>query len=75
MNKLPASKRSGRLKEGALGSSRALLAGASVDDVVTHGGWASRSIFNTFCRLLAKSSSNFTSLALSEQDSSVALES
>jgi hypothetical protein len=75
MTKLPASRRSGRLKARALGSSRALLAGASVDDVVTHGGWASRSIFNTFYRLSVESSSNFTSLALSEQDSSVALES
>jgi hypothetical protein len=69
MNKLPASRRSGRLKARALGSSRTLLAGASVNDVVTHDGWASRSIFNTFYRLLAKSSSNFISLALSEQHS------
>jgi hypothetical protein len=37
-----------RHKGRALGSTSALVAGASIDEVVAHGNWASRNTFETF---------------------------
>jgi hypothetical protein len=64
MSLLPTSGQSGRLCARAMGSTRARLAGASVDDVVTHGNWSNQRIYNTFYRLSTETRSNFTSLVL-----------
>ncbi|KAH8549881.1 hypothetical protein BGW37DRAFT_408061, partial [Umbelopsis sp. PMI_123] len=53
-----------KIKARALGSTRAMLAGASVDDVVAHGHWSSQTIFNNFYRLSTESQQNFTELTL-----------
>jgi hypothetical protein len=55
-----------RLNGRALGSTRALVAGASIDEVVAHGNWASRDTFETFYRLSTEHHKNFTALTLSE---------
>jgi hypothetical protein len=45
MDLLPQSTGLNRLKARAIGATRAVLAGASVDDVIAHGNWSSRAIF------------------------------
>ncbi|KAI7895436.1 uncharacterized protein EV154DRAFT_457481 [Mucor mucedo] len=52
------------IKARAVGSTRAILAGAKLDDVLTHGSWASSSIFDTYYRLNRASATNFTDLIL-----------
>lgn len=69
MSLLPTTRQSGRIRARALGSTRALLAGASVDDVVTHGNWSNQNIYNTFYRLSTETHSNFTSLVLGTSES------
>ncbi|KAF7732071.1 hypothetical protein EC973_006326 [Apophysomyces ossiformis] len=59
-----------RIKARALGSSRAVRAGAGVDDVVTHGFWSSKTMFDTFYRLSRETQTNFTTLALGGAHSS-----
>ena len=68
MNLLPTVQHKGRLRARALGSSRAIVAGASVDDVVKHGNWSSQAVFNTFYRLSTESQTNFTKLVLTNTD-------
>ena len=71
MQLLPTARGGKRLKARALGATRAVLAGASVDDVVMHGGWASRAIFDSFYRLSTETSTNFSSLSLATTASEV----
>jgi len=71
MQLLPTARGGKRLKARALGATRAVLAGASVDDVVMHGGWASRAIFDSFYRLSTETSTNFSSLSLATTPSEV----
>ncbi|KAI7897170.1 uncharacterized protein EV154DRAFT_597569 [Mucor mucedo] len=52
------------IKAWAIGSTRAILDGAKLDDVLTHGSWASSSIFDTYYRLNRASATNFTDLIL-----------
>ncbi|KAI9334328.1 hypothetical protein BD770DRAFT_332826 [Pilaira anomala] len=52
------------VKARAVGSTRAILAGAKLEDVLTHGSWASSSIFDTYYRLNRASATNFTDLIL-----------
>ncbi|KAI8136518.1 hypothetical protein BJV82DRAFT_489032, partial [Fennellomyces sp. T-0311] len=54
-----------RPKARALGSTRAVEAGASINDVLTHGSWISSSVFDTFYRLSRATATDFTHLALS----------
>jgi hypothetical protein len=51
MNLLPKGPWQGRVRARALGATRALLNGASVDEVVSHGNWSSRAISDNFSRL------------------------
>ncbi|KAI9248021.1 hypothetical protein BDA99DRAFT_564985 [Phascolomyces articulosus] len=53
-----------RPKARALGSTAAIEAGASLDDVLVHGSWFSSSVFDTFYRLSRETVTDFTSLAL-----------
>ena len=63
MSLLPSS--GGRpLRARALGSTRALLAGANLDAVITHGHWSSQAIFDNFYRLSSDTLTDFTSLVL-----------
>jgi hypothetical protein len=71
MDLLPKEPWQGRLRARALGATRALLNGASVDEVVSHGNWSSRAIFDNFYRLSTDTSTNFTSLALATPRASV----
>lgn len=52
------------IKARAVGSTNAILAGAKLEDVLTHGSWASSSIFDTYYRLNRASATNFTNLIL-----------
>ncbi|KAG2187196.1 hypothetical protein INT44_004868 [Umbelopsis vinacea] len=70
---LPASDR--HIRARALGATRAVLAGASVDEIVAHGHWSSKTIFNEFYRLSTESRANFTALTLNTSDLSPALNS
>ncbi|KAI8150390.1 hypothetical protein BJV82DRAFT_501968, partial [Fennellomyces sp. T-0311] len=54
-----------RPKARALGSTKAIEAGASLDDILTYGSWLSSSVFDTFYRLSRATATDFTSLALS----------
>jgi hypothetical protein len=72
MSLLPNHPPRGRLRARALGSTRALLAGASTDAVVNHGHWSSQSIFDNFYRLSTESTTNFTALVLGSSGSSMA---
>ncbi|KAG2232631.1 hypothetical protein INT48_001320 [Thamnidium elegans] len=60
----PSSLRTKAIKARAVGSTRAILAGAKLEDVLTHGSWASSSIFDTYYRLNRASATNFTDLIL-----------
>jgi hypothetical protein len=64
MELLPMSPGMRKLKARALGSTRALRQGASVNDVVSHGGWSTKDIFNNFYRLSSETNTDFTSLTL-----------
>ncbi|KAG2211802.1 hypothetical protein INT45_009255 [Circinella minor] len=55
-----------RIKAHALGSSRAVQAGASVDDNIAHGSWSSAAIFNNFYRLSNETHTDFTTLVLGQ---------
>ncbi|KAI7862714.1 uncharacterized protein EV154DRAFT_433286 [Mucor mucedo] len=52
------------IKARAVGSTRAILAGAKLEDILTHGSWASSSIFDTYYRLNRASATNFSNLIL-----------
>ncbi|KAI8144988.1 hypothetical protein BJV82DRAFT_488202, partial [Fennellomyces sp. T-0311] len=51
-------------KARALGSTAAVLAGASLEDVLVHGSWVSSSVFDTYYRLSRDMATNFTRMAL-----------
>ncbi|KAI9024983.1 hypothetical protein CLU79DRAFT_686734, partial [Phycomyces nitens] len=44
----------------ALGSTAATRFGIPLDDILTHGSWASSSVFDTFYRLSCETASDFT---------------
>ncbi|KAI9006644.1 hypothetical protein CLU79DRAFT_779815 [Phycomyces nitens] len=48
----------------ALGSTAAARYGIPLDDILTHGSWASSSVFDTFYRLSRETASDFTTAAL-----------
>lgn len=52
------------LKARAVGSTRAVLAGANLEDILTHGNWASSAIFDTFYRLNRATATDFTAVTL-----------
>ncbi|KAG2191001.1 hypothetical protein INT47_006018 [Mucor saturninus] len=52
------------IKARAVGSTRAILAGAKLEDILTQGSWASSSIFDTYYRLNRASATNFSNLIL-----------
>ena len=72
MTLLPDSNSKGRLRARALDSTRALLAGATTDAIVSHGNWSSQSIFNNYYRLSTETQTDFTSLVLGSSGSSSA---
>jgi hypothetical protein len=51
-------------KARALGPTLALASGASVDDILAQGSWASRQVFDSFYRLSRATQANFTSSVL-----------
>ncbi|KAI8137542.1 hypothetical protein BJV82DRAFT_492937, partial [Fennellomyces sp. T-0311] len=51
-------------KARAVGATRAAQAGASVDDIVTHGNWSSNDIYEKFYRIARETRTDFTHLAL-----------
>ncbi|KAI9466494.1 hypothetical protein BDB00DRAFT_751203, partial [Zychaea mexicana] len=51
-----------RIRARALGSTRAAWAGAVVDDIVAHGSWSSRQMFDLFYRISRETRSNLSSL-------------
>ncbi|KAI9322289.1 hypothetical protein BX666DRAFT_1848680, partial [Dichotomocladium elegans] len=53
-----------RINARALGPTRATRAGATIDDVVSHGFWNSQQVFDTFYRLSRESNTDFTTLTL-----------
>ncbi|KAG2222343.1 hypothetical protein INT45_009816 [Circinella minor] len=61
---IPRPEYSARPKARALGSTAAIEAGASLDDVLVHGSWFSSSVFDTFYCLSRETATNFTSLTL-----------
>ncbi|CAO3623138.1 unnamed protein product [Mucor hiemalis] len=48
----------------AVGSANAAVRGAALQDILTHGSWASSSIFDTFYRFSRATTTNFTTLSL-----------
>ncbi|KAI8144646.1 hypothetical protein BJV82DRAFT_536349, partial [Fennellomyces sp. T-0311] len=64
MKLIPSDPSNKPIKARALGSTRAVQAGANINDVVVHGGWSSQAIFEKFYRLSKETRTNFTSLAL-----------
>ncbi|OAD67093.1 hypothetical protein PHYBLDRAFT_174477 [Phycomyces blakesleeanus NRRL 1555(-)] len=64
MEKIP--RPSGALlpKARALGPTLALASGASVEDILVHGSWASSAVFDTFYRLSRQTVSNFSTMTL-----------
>ncbi|RCH82551.1 hypothetical protein CU098_005577 [Rhizopus stolonifer] len=44
----------------ALGSTNAAINGLPIDDILTHGSWASSSVYDTFYRLSRSTASDFT---------------
>lgn len=52
------------IKVRAVGSTRNILAGVKLEDILTHGSWVSSSIFDTYYRLNRASATNFTDLIL-----------
>ncbi|KAG2225102.1 hypothetical protein INT45_011784 [Circinella minor] len=63
-----------RPKARALGSTAAVEAGASLEDVLVHGSWLSSSIFDTFYRLSRETVTDFTHLALPSTSVSLPLD-
>ncbi|KAI8136898.1 hypothetical protein BJV82DRAFT_526214, partial [Fennellomyces sp. T-0311] len=61
------------VKARALGSTRAVQAGACIDDVVAHGSWSSKAIFDAFYRLSRETRTNFTALTLGDPQGSPSL--
>ncbi|EIE78148.1 hypothetical protein RO3G_02852 [Rhizopus delemar RA 99-880] len=57
-------------KARALGATLAAQAGVSVDNIVVHGNWSSKSLFEEFYRISVTTSSNFTSGTLDAQQRS-----
>lgn len=57
-------------KARALGATLAALNGLSVDQIVAHGNWSSRSIFEDFYRISVANNTNFTSSTLEVPQSS-----
>ncbi|KAI7861646.1 hypothetical protein BDF14DRAFT_1960288 [Spinellus fusiger] len=55
---------SSRPRTRALGSSAAARFGVPIDDILTHGSWASSSVFDTFYRLSRETATDFTSVTL-----------
>ncbi|KAF9090467.1 hypothetical protein BGX27_002257 [Mortierella sp. AM989] len=51
-------------KARAVGATQAAMRGASLDDIITHGSWASKAMFQNFYRLSSSTSSNFTKIVL-----------
>ncbi|ORX54378.1 hypothetical protein DM01DRAFT_1286810 [Hesseltinella vesiculosa] len=51
-------------KARSLGSTMAASAGAPIDDILAHGNWSSRGIFNDFYRLAASTYSDMTPVVL-----------
>ncbi|OAD78744.1 hypothetical protein PHYBLDRAFT_163835 [Phycomyces blakesleeanus NRRL 1555(-)] len=51
-------------KARALGPTLALASGASVEDILVHGSWASSAVFDTFYRLSRQTVSNFSTMTL-----------
>ncbi|KAG1040521.1 hypothetical protein G6F43_012273 [Rhizopus delemar] len=49
----------------AIGSTNAVLQGATLDGILVHGSWASSCVFDNFYRLSRRTVSNFTTMALS----------
>ncbi|KAI9314656.1 hypothetical protein BX666DRAFT_1862354, partial [Dichotomocladium elegans] len=70
MSRLPQPPGHKRIKAQALGPTRATQAGATIDDVVSHGFWNSQQVFDTFYRLSRESNTGFTTLTLGSQDRS-----
>ncbi|KAG1440106.1 hypothetical protein G6F56_012045 [Rhizopus delemar] len=58
------------LKARALGATLAALNGISVDQVVDHGNWSSRAIFEDFHRISVANNTNFTKSTLEIPQSS-----
>jgi hypothetical protein len=54
----------------SLASTRAALAGSTLDDIIAHGSWSSSQTYSTFYRLSSQGSTNFTSATLDQQPSS-----
>ncbi|KAI8136900.1 hypothetical protein BJV82DRAFT_526262, partial [Fennellomyces sp. T-0311] len=61
-------------KARALGAAAAVLGGASLDDVLVHGSWASSSDFDTFYRVSRDTATNFTMMALPLESPDVTLD-
>lgn len=57
-------------KTRALASTLAAQTGVAVDDIVVHGNWSSRDLFENFYRISVNTSSNFTSATLDSQQRS-----
>ncbi|PWA00807.1 hypothetical protein BB558_003131 [Smittium angustum] len=60
-------------KARALGSTKAIRAGANLNDILTQGFWSSQSIFDTFYNLEHRANENLTELILVNQDSEATL--
>ncbi|PWA03190.1 hypothetical protein BB558_000644 [Smittium angustum] len=60
-------------KARALGSTKAIRAGANLNDILTQGFWPSQSIFDTFYNLEHRANENFTEIILANQDSEATL--
>ncbi|KAI8968742.1 hypothetical protein BDB01DRAFT_732834, partial [Pilobolus umbonatus] len=59
----------------ALGSTNAVSLGASLEDVLTHGSWASAAVFDQYYRLSRVTATDFTSLSLGHPSNSGTLDS
>ncbi|KAH8547648.1 hypothetical protein BGW37DRAFT_405689, partial [Umbelopsis sp. PMI_123] len=56
----------------ALDSTRALMAGASPDSIVSHSNWSSQAMFNNYYRVSTDTHTDFASLVLGSTGSSSA---
>ncbi|KAG1128871.1 hypothetical protein G6F37_013651 [Rhizopus arrhizus] len=57
-------------KARALGATLAAQAGVAVDDIVVHGNWSSKALFEHFYRISVLTNSNFTVTTLDSQQRS-----
>ncbi|KAI9466388.1 hypothetical protein BDB00DRAFT_777894, partial [Zychaea mexicana] len=64
LDMIPRPEGTARPKARALGSTAAVQAGASLDDVLIHGSWLSSSVFDTFYRISRETATDFTQMAL-----------